>query len=591
MSKNLNIFLLRNNASNFKTYLKNECKKKVRRHYIDKENMVGNIEKGIIFINEEILPLPEWVSYLNTISEKNSIKVSQNRRSKAVLFLTIKGMQKRTFAITFGNGSTLLDSDYIIPDFGAKVSKSLLSTDRIISIDSTSIDRKIFNTKKQSMEFLIPEKLLEFDTQSIVRNVYGIYKDEELKEKFSLGGNNSLKFKGSIDLLKDLEKWLNKFATLYSEEEDNLGLSGELAIASKEEQRILDNIIGKKILDIVNTDPLTRRQISTIKIIPNEVFDTTNFDGFFISGLGYKNSKVSSDFLIDTLNFFERFKRQLKPKNKNIEGILQKIKSGKIHRKDEEGELHQVCSIYKAINFETTLRTKKYILVSGTWYEIDREFYSKLKSDIDGVQHPDDTIQFINFNSNIHYKCVKKDNKDVPQASEGKYNENLAEENRILMLDRKDYSVDKKTMDRYGLKNQSSIEICDVLYFNKNKIQFVHVKRHSGASGTSHLLTQALVSAHVFIYDQTNVIKHINEKIKQFNTQSISYKIKEDLVFKEQRKEIIFAIIEKKENVQRSRNNNSKLLSLLEMISLRQNVRTLEYMGFDCYLKFIPADD
>ncbi|MYL57563.1 hypothetical protein GLW20_08590 [Virgibacillus halodenitrificans] len=129
-----------------------------------------------------------------------------------------------------------------------------------------------------------------------------------------------------------------------------------------------------------------------------------------------------------------------------------------------EGELHPVCSIYKAINFETTLRAKKYILVSGNWYEIDKQFYSKLKSDIDGINPPDNTIEFMNFNSRSHCKWVKRNGEDFLQADEGKYNENLAEENQILMLDRKDYSVDKQTMDRYGLKNQSSIEICGWYY-------------------------------------------------------------------------------------------------------------------------------
>ncbi|MED3644324.1 TIGR04141 family sporadically distributed protein [Caldifermentibacillus hisashii] len=586
-SKNLNIFLLKNNFSSFKKYLKEEYqKKRVRRHYIDKQKIAGNIEKSIIYIYEETLPQPDWVEYLNTLSAKKDIKVSPKKSSKAVLFLTIRGIEKKTFAITFGHGSTLLNPDYIVPDFGTKISKSLLSLNQILSIDSTSIDRKIFNTKKQSAEFLIPEKILEYDTQNIVKNIYGIYK--EFDQKFSIGGNDSLKIRGNINLLKDLEKWLIKFTTLYSKEEDHLGIQEDLIIADKNEQQDLDKKLGQKILDITNTNPITGKQISMLKIAPNEVFDLADFNGFFISGLGYKKSETSSDFFIDTLNYFIRFKRQLKPEKKNVEGILNKIKTDKIYIKTNDGELKPICTIYKALNYETTLNSKTYILNSGIWYEIDKEFYSNLKKDINSIPSPDseNNIFYIDFNSKIHYKMVNKNGNNVPQLSEGKYNEDLTKQNHILMLDRQDYRVDTKTMKKYGFKSQSSIEICDALYFTQDKIQFIHIKRHSNASGTSHLLTQALVSAHAFINDNQSVINHINHIIQEFNQGNKSYNILK-LENKNQKKEIVLALIDKKENIKKE---NSKLLSLLEMISIRQNIRTLEYMGFKCYLKFIAAD-
>lgn len=53
------------------------------------------------------------------------------------------------------------------------------------------------------------------------------------------------------------------------------------------------------------------------------------------------------------------------------------------------------------------------------------------------------------------------------------------------------------------------------------------------------------------------------------------------------KKEIVLAIIDKKTNIKKT---NSKMLSLLEMISLRENVKQLEYLGFKCYLKFIPTN-
>jgi uncharacterized protein (TIGR04141 family) len=462
--------------SSFKEYLKEDYREEVVRHYIDKRNIAGNIEKGIIFLHEETFSPPEWVDSLNILAEKKSIKVKPKRVSKAILFLTIKGTTKKTFAITFGNGSTLLDTEYIVRDFGLKVSKSLLTIREIIAIDSTSIDRKIFNTKKQSASFLMPERLFEFGTQNIIKNVHGVFK--EFNKKFSLGGNESLHFKGDINLLQDIEKWLTQFADLYSAGENTLGLSDDLVIADTKTRKILDEKLGEKILKIINANPITGRQVTPLKISPNVIFDLTTFNGFFITGLGYKNLAVSSDFFIDEVDFFERLSRKLNPNKRNKEDILSKIKTTQINQKDEQGELTSVCSVYKAINFEMMHGSNQYILVSGIWYQIDKDFYSRLQKDIDAIESPDhdNSINFINFDGKKHVKIVTKDGKPKTQKSEGKYNEDLAGVNHILMLDRQDYRVDIKTMKKYGLKTQSSIEICDVIYFDKKRYNLYTLK-------------------------------------------------------------------------------------------------------------------
>ncbi|MFH4338782.1 hypothetical protein WAJ35_25730, partial [Acinetobacter baumannii] len=80
-------------------------------------------------------------------------------------------------------------------------------------------------------------------------------------------------------------------------------------MVKQQEKEILDNKLGEKILNIINSNPITKREISKVKITPNVTFELKNFNGFFISGLGYKNSKVSSDFFIDEVDFFRRLKR------------------------------------------------------------------------------------------------------------------------------------------------------------------------------------------------------------------------------------------------------------------------------------------
>ncbi|MFF0566011.1 DUF6119 family protein [Bacillus velezensis] len=572
---------LNKNVSNFNLYLKEEYRKKVKRHNIDKQNISGNVEKGAIFIYQETLDLPEWASYLDILSGK-SIGLPDTQIVRAAVFLTIKGDTRLNFAITFGYGSTLLDPEYIIPDFGLTVSKSLLTIGEIIAIDSTSIDRKIFNTKKQSVQFLMPEKLLEYGTQNIVKNVYGVHK--QMNSQFSLGGKDSLNFSGEIDILKDLGNWLNQFAELFNQGQNNLGIPDDLIIVNKHLQQQLDKKLAQKILSIINTNPITRKQTSGVTIAPNESFDLENFTGFFITGQGYKRTQISSDFSIDELNFFERFQKQIKPNKKNAEGILSKIKTDKISRRIDTGDTELVCSVYKAINFKTKLHSKDYILISGKWYEVDKDFYHRLKMDIDTIESPN------NSNSIIFIDFDPKKHKEGSSLSEGKYNEDLARSNKVLLLDQKNYHLDERTRTKYGFKPRIPIELCDLLLFTNQKVQFIHVKRHSGASGTSHLLSQAIVSAHAFLNDSEAVINHINKKINESNLNpSIAYTLPK-LIDENQKKEVVLVIVDKEKPIKNGK-PNSAMLSLLEMISMRENIRNLEYLGFKCYLKFVPGNE
>ncbi|KNH14830.1 hypothetical protein ACS78_27415 [Priestia megaterium] len=592
-NKKLIIYLLNSNENNFKTYIREENRDKLKRHYIDKQKISGNVDRGIIFIHEDPISPPDWVGYLSDLSEKKDIKVPGKKVNKAILFLTIKGVKKRTFAIVFGHGSSLLKHEYIVQNFGLKVSKSMLSIEQLISIDSTAFSNKMFNTKKQSSKFLIREKLLEYGTQNIVKNVYGIHK--ELDKRFSLGGKDSLNFNGNIDLLLDLSRWLNYFADIFDADTNNLGIPEELVIATKSEKEALDNKLGQKILDVISTYPITKRQTSLLKLVPNAVLDLEDFNGFFISGLGYKQSDISSDFSIDEVNFFDRLQRQLKPNSKNIKGILSKLKTDKIHGKSfDNGDLTEICTIYESINYEVKYNSKDYILVSGIWYKIDKQFYSSLKKEIDNIPSPEcrTSIKFIGFNPQKHVKQVVKNNKIQSQLSEGAYNDDFALKNGILKLDQEDYSPDSQTMKQYGLKTKSSIEICDALDFNSKEIQFIHIKRHSGgASGTSHLLFQSLVSAHAFLNDNESVTDHINEVIKKFNKRTNRpYTILNEFKYKNQKKEIFLVIIDKTASIKKAKDVNSKLLSLLKMISLRETVTSLEQIGFKCYLKFVPGN-
>ena len=590
--KNLNIYLLTGNLPGLNSYLREEFQeeKSVSKHLIKTQEMGNEIETGIIRVLKEIRDdQPEWIKHVNELSKKKAITVPHRTFVKCVILLRVRvGTHSRVFALTFGNGDLLLNPEYIVSDFGLKISKSLLTVDQISSIDSTSIDRKIFNTRKQSSTFLMAEKLNDYGTHSIVRKIHGSFKGPHgtFTKTFFLGGSGGLQFKGELDLLTELGPLLSNFGKLYedySDQDKKFTLTDNLTPVTRKNEKIeLDEILGQKILDIINSPKFDKRSTSTFKISPQEIFDIDDFNGFFITGLGYKSSQTTTSFEIDEIDYLQRFNRQLKAQNRNILGILTKLKTDEILKKNVEStELEKICSVYKAINFEAQHKENYYILLSGKWYELNKDFYIQIKEDVNSIPVLDspNSLKFIKFDKTLHKKKGK--------FSEGKYNEDLAQKANMLMLDREDYRISLEKKKEYGIKTSSSIELCDLFHHTSQKVQFIHVKRHTGgAAGTSHLLSQALVSAQTFNNDKDEVVKFINKQIKKVNGNSPNFSI---LPFKDrgQKKQVVLAIID--ENF-RVNTENSKMLSLLEMISLRENMLILKSLGYEYYLNFIPSD-
>lgn len=589
--KKLNIYLLNGKLSGLNNYLKEEYQdeKLVSKHLIKNSEVGTEIETGIIRVLKETLDPPEWIKYVNEISKRKALHIPKKTTVKCVILLKVRtNSNSKIFALTFGNGDLLLNPDYIVSDFGLKISKSLLTVDEISSIDSTSIDRKIFNTRKQSSTFLMAEKLNDYGTHSIVKKIYGSFKgtDNIFAKSFSLGGSGGLQYNGELDLLTELGPLLSNFGNTYqdySDQNKKFTLEDNLTpVAVKKEKEELDEMLGQKILDLINSSKIDKRQTLTLKIAPQELFEIDDFNGFFITGLGYKSSNTTTAFEIDEIDYLERFGKRLKAQNKNINGILAKLKADEILKKSVNTlELEKICSVYKAINFEIQYKDKYYILISGKWYEINRGFYRQLQEEVDSIPALDSStnLKFIKFDKNLHKKSGT--------YSEGKYNEDLAKKANMLMLDRVGYNIGTEKKKEYGFKINSNIELCDLFHHTDQTVQFIHVKRHTGgAAGTSHLLSQALASAQTFNNDKEKVIEFVNKEITNFNLTSLHFSMR-PLKDNRQKKQAVLAIIDEKA---KPNTKNSKMLSLLEMITLRENMLNLKSLGYEYYLNFVPSD-
>ncbi|MCT6901954.1 MAG: TIGR04141 family sporadically distributed protein [Lactobacillus sp.] len=576
----------------------------LKQFYIAKSNMGPLINKGIIMLSEETLDNPFWLEYVEEVAIKKSFNFSKRKEYRGLIFLRVLCGQDdnqvtKSFVLAFGGAQQFLNYDYIVTDFGIKICKSLVEPNEVSSVDSLMFDRKIINTRKQSAAKLLPDKIIPFGEYNVIKSFHGQSSDliTGSNRVFKIGGKTALNLSGKLDLKSEIAPLLSRLGEIYmsyTKDQEKFKIADTLdTVKTLKLKNELDNYLGERILKAINnSNQIDGRMLKGIKIQPQEIFELDNFNGFFITGMGYKYWGSSGDFNIDEKDYFEKFR--LKIKTKKVDSIIKKLKTDEIQKIVGDVAPVKVCSVYQALCVEISYKRNKYILISGNWYKIDKDFYMQLKREINSIPSPSNEITYIPFDSKVHVKQVMKKKKLVDQKSEGKYNESLAEHNQVLMLDRTQYSPGPDILKKIGVSSGSNIEISDIFFFNDQVCQFIHIKRHSGgASGTSHLLSQAIASARLNSEDKENIHKFINAQINIFNQKSgTTYQIPSFTDLK-QKKQIILGIIDKNTFKPGTRiaRKNSELFSLLEMLSVKENINNLKNLGYECFIKFIDADD
>lgn len=602
-NKKLNIYLLDHNLS-FEDYLNIEDNSySITKHFIDKTKMGRQVNSGLIYLLSKTNPKPPWTDYIEEIAKGKKISISKNIEQKAIVFLKVRSNllgRHFTFALTFGGSQHQLNSSLIVKDFAIKVSKSLLTPEKISSIDSIAIDRKIYNIRKQSISHILPDKIISSGEYSIIKKINGRGKLNKLLAtaninlNIQVGGEAGLNLSGKFKLSNDLVNMLEKLIEIYINDtpDDQLFQVPETIkkIQDVGMKNQLNKSLGTKFKSILDSTGIDKRNLKGITIQPQKIFDLQFFNGFFITGIGYKENQPTGDFEINEVNYFERLQKVYRDKGSSLdeEQIISKLQSDEIKIKFTTGKpSEKLCSLYQALSLDLTFKKEKYLLVDGQWYKIDRDFYTLLKQEIDTLPtEPNKKINYIPFNVTNH-----TDPSGIKR--EGLYNEECAKKNHTLMLDRTKYSPGTAILKKLQFKTASNIELSDIFTYDNKDIHFVHVKRHSGgAAGTSHLLAQAIVSARIYNEDNKSVDTFIQKEINKHNSKpGQTYSL---LPFNntKQNKQITLAIIDKNAFTNsKAPKKNSAVFSLLEMISVRENLTTLKNLGYKCYLKFIDSNE
>jgi uncharacterized protein (TIGR04141 family) len=433
----LTIFLIKVDATDIDTFFSD-------RGSLDHHSLKdGKTAIGDLYIKRPRPKPPGWGKFFRDYVDPKELGKASS--TAGVLVIPV---ENRWFAITFGQGRFLLESESWEESFGLLVTLNSVPQNRIKSIDKRTFDALSTHSKVQSSQEATPQDFGLDVEQDLVRAVVGSPDDSELGHRLS--GMDALRTCVSV-ALEQLPNLVKRYQTQFHSKAYRQNFPwvdhiSEVTRASQKEE--LDN----QVVDQIRGSNLERCWMA----VP-EIVDWASIDGFRY-GLSNKHPKHHDIHLKD---FLEEVPD---PATITIEKLRQRQVYG---TGDDDRQLYQ-WSVYRCIYCELDLRNESYLLSGGKWYRVTRDFVAEVNDSFARITRYENALP------------------EYDDNSEGEYNERVANGGtRPFAL------MDKKIISFGGGK----FEFCD-LYTREKDI--IHVKRYGGSSIFSHLFAQGTASGELF---------------------------------------------------------------------------------------------
>jgi uncharacterized protein (TIGR04141 family) len=390
---------------------------------------------------------PAWVKQFSGVA---SPPVSVKSKSAAAL-LVIQ-TSKATFALAFGFGRSLLNTESWEEEFGLKVVLNNIGDEGIKQIQLSAFDSLLQNKQAQSVRSArIDEFGLDVE-QDVIRSLTGTPSDGELGRLF--GGRDSLRISTETSI-NDLPKLLDR---LFEDSKKETYLTTFSWIGRMKEVR------DKKLKETLNEKLLE-------KIVSKD------FERLWMAPPTYQEWEAGRMFVVaktdedhDDLRMHEIVEEW--DTNGFLDGLeIGDLKSHHVLAIDDSRYGVERWTIYKTIYCEIDHDNGTYILNSGTWYRIRASYLQEVNKTF------------------IEFPRTELDLPDYNDPSEEAYNIRVSQERSDVCL------MDQKFVE-LNARGLTKVELCDLLTPEK---QIIHIKRYSGSSTLSHLFAQGIVSAELFL--------------------------------------------------------------------------------------------
>lgn len=447
--------------------------------------------------------------------------------AKGVLLVRVPDGEEedRIFAVIFGLGRHLLNEGVLEERFGLKVVLNSVDPDSLRSIDKTALG----SIPKQSREQISREGgAANFGIdieQDLVSSVTGRSRVKLFGRTIS--GRDTFAASAKIDvgnvvdfLVETLKQYKSE---VYKERFDWIDQ--------------IKDVRSKGAIDYLNgtlVERLKAGDLEHIWMAPPDILEWADVKGF-----RYLRKRSADVPDLDTA--------ELLAAAGGTEITLDWLKSAQIilisAKSDDEADRWPV---YKCIYAEIEANNAMHVLNAGKWYQVAQDFTALVNEDFASI--PDSAIEL----------------PDYAHESETLYNLDAAGH-----LDGS-HCMDADLIVHGG--GQSRIEFCDILTPNK---EFLHIKRYSGSQQMSHLFSQGVVSAELFVSDP-EFRQKVNDKLPD------AHKLADPLTRPNPSDyEVVFTII--------SKSANALNLPFFSKVSLRNARRRLRAYDFRVSKKKIRA--
>lgn len=479
-----------------------------------------NLPNGaILYVLDKEPTTPWWKDYWGI--EQNLEQVLKG----AIVFLEVSS---RCFAITFGHTYHNLNETSYEYDFGLRVTLNTLDPEKIKSTDIFMPE----NAKRERIQSPIASDLTFFDLktdESIVKKLTGMVRKEYQEVLTNVTGSSSLKISSKV-LPENVKELCEQLLEIYHKEEYREHFPNIQNIIPVKDPTVIEKL-NEKLVQAFHAE-----EMDLVLTIP-EIIEYDGSFQFSFSGAGRDRSTYDDVFIL----YYRRYLRR----KSILQVTIQNFNDHKLNILDEAGCLKKSYSIYKSLVFDCELNDFHYHLCEGEWYQVDKNYISKLKAELDPV--------FVE--SSILLECGYK--------LESDYNEYIAKShNDVVCLDAKNMSI----------KGQTQIEPCDLLYVNEGVAQLFHIKISTRSSLLSHLFNQGMNSVELL-----RVSEEARENLKKMLSDVACHS-----VIDEGRYSVVYGIITGKNPAKKSDN-----LPIFSRISLLRAINHLRVMGVSGSIVFI----
>lgn len=411
---------------------------------------IGEDMKANLYVQRSAEKVPDWAELFDAYVDRSVF--GKNRSTGAVL---LAKRDEGYFALTFGTGRFLIDTDKCEDRFGLKVTLNCIGESTVRSIEKHSLDALLRHTHEQASRAATPREF-GFDVeQDLLRAVTGKPTDTSSFGQRMSGADSlhiTLPFR-LVELPELLDRLHAKFIdTNYRTKYPWIDQIAEVRNPALE----------------VNLDDLLMRGLAAgnldrVSMAVPQVISWTEVRGF-----RFPTRKRSPEYEDIHIEHF------LKTPGYTREENAAAIKQRRVIAIDHDGRERYQWSAFKCTYAELELEDRSYLLTGGKWYEVESDFVKETNKAFDRIANCEITFPAFHDGSEAAYlaRVCAEDDK------------------RFALMDQKDIFI---------AKGQSSIEFCDLFTADGD---IVHVKRFGQSSVLSHLFAQGLISGECFRGDK-----------------------------------------------------------------------------------------